>query len=198
MKRRVGWLVAPAGWVLCNFVSKASAQTEAAPSESAAGGLIVFGIIATFWAVGGWLIYRGLKNRRLAQESLTWPTTQGRVLTSSIDSRRMRNHKTNTTTTYYTPRVRYAYSIGGQGYESEIVRFGSLESGSEKLARDISDRYPPGSEPAVRYDPANPGVATLETEGASAAQIWIGAILIALPLLVFAVLVVAFAMPTAP
>ena len=57
----------------------------------------------------------------------------------------------------------YADEVEGRRYESERIRFGTFRE-SEKEVRAILDRYPVGASVQVRYDPADPSAATLETK----------------------------------
>ena len=75
--------------------------------------------------------------------------------------------------------VRYAYEVGGVPYESDVIRFGSLEENYQPRVKEYCDRYPAGAAVNVRYDPQNPKIATLESVSEAGFQIWMGAFLIA-------------------
>ena len=127
-------------------------------------------LLAVFGTVGAYLIYAGLKNRKLSQASEFWPTSGGTVLSSEIVTRTIR--RTNKpTTTHYLPRIRYSYRIAGTDYESETIRFGDLERTNRSLAEKVTGKYPAGATVAVRYDPEDPSRAVLETESAGGSQI---------------------------
>ncbi len=146
--------------------------------------LIVGALVVIMSAVGGYLIYSGVKNRNLAKASELWPTAGGKVLATEITTRSYRDHKRNTTTYFYMPRVRYAYSVAGADYEGEVIRFGDVEQGTIHGAEAIIANYPEGSVVAVRYDPQDPTRATLETQSAGGGQIWTGIFFIAVPLII--------------
>jgi hypothetical protein len=143
--------------------------------------LIVGVLLIVFCAIGAYLIYAGIKNRRLAKASELWPTAGGKVLGADI-SKRVYRDKDRRTTTFYTPRVHYTYSVGSTDYEGDVIRFGDVEQGHISLAEAIIAKYPTGSVVAVRYDPDDPKRATLETQSAGGGQIATGIFFIVIPL----------------
>jgi hypothetical protein len=145
--------------------------------------LIALALVAIMSVIGAYLIYSGLKNRKLAKASELWPTAGGRVLATEITKRTYRD-KNRTTHTFYKPHVRYAYSVGGADYAGEVIRFGDVEKGHITLAEEVTGKYPVGSIVAVRYDPDDPKRATLETQSAGGGQIWTGIFFIAIPLVI--------------
>jgi len=195
MKRTSGQLVYPAtliAWAIS--LSPATAQPIEGLSEGQTVALIGAALLVVFCAVGGYFLYAGFKNRRLARESELWPTTGGKVLAAEVSKRTSRDRKRGTTSTYYTPSVRYSYLVVDQNYESTVIRFGSLESGSYKKAEEVVARYPVGSTISVRYDPTEPSRATLETASAAGQQILMGIVFIVAPILILAVMAVIFAL----
>jgi hypothetical protein len=150
--------------------------------------LIIVGALAVIFAgIGAYMIYSGISNRAIARASETWPTAGGKVLGSEVEKRAVRHRKTNTTTYYYTPKIRYSYRVGGADYESSIVRFGELARNSKTLADELVAKYPAGATIAVRFDPDDPRRATLESESAGGRQMLTGAVFIAVPLFVLGI-----------
>jgi hypothetical protein len=154
------------------------------------GILVCVGVFVVAVAAGIWLIMLGLRNRKLAIASRSWPTAPGDVLSSEITSRTATETVNNSRrrVTYYTPVVRYAYVVGGTRYEADVIRFGSPEENYRPRAQEYCDRYPVGATVSVRYDPQNPKTATLETVSEAGLQIWMGALLIAAGVLLSALL----------
>lgn len=146
--------------------------------------LIVLALVAIMSVIGGYLVYSGLKNRKLAKASELWPTAGGKVLATNITTRAYRDRKQHRTTHFYTPHIHYTYSVAGADYEGEVIRFGDVEQGHVSLAEAITAKYPVGSVVAVRYDPNDPTRATLETESAGGGQIWTGIFFIVIPLVI--------------
>ncbi len=94
------------------------------------------------------------------RQARSWPTANATILGSSISSQQIGEGE------MYEPKVRYAYEVAGQRYESERIRFGRFWE-SQNGARAILERFPVGSSVPVYYDPADPAIATLETTAAS-------------------------------
>jgi hypothetical protein len=94
--------------------------------------------------------------RKKANASAAWPSTLANVIFSHVEEMR------TTEGSSYRPVVVYRYSAAGSEYEGQRIRFGNLY-GSERSARAVSDRYPRGSQHAVRYNPEKPEDAVLET-----------------------------------
>ena len=144
--------------------------------------LVIAGLLlVVFSAIGAYLIYSGIKNRRTAKASETWPVTGGTVLDSDIATRVSRQ-RNRSTVTYYKPQIRYGYKGAGTEYESDVIRFGDLEKQRRSLAEELTAKYPAGSTVAVRYDPHDPKRATLEIQSAGGSQIGTGIFFIAVPL----------------
>jgi hypothetical protein len=103
--------------------------------------LIALALVAIMSAIGAYLIYSGLKNRKLAKASELWPTAGGKVLATEITKRTYRD-KNRTTHTFYAPHVRDAYSVGNVDYEGAVIRFGDVEQGHITIAEAITGKYP--------------------------------------------------------
>jgi hypothetical protein len=161
----------------------AAAQVVAGLTGAQTFGLIIAGLVLICLAFGVYLTYAGLRNRKLAKVSETWPTAGGTVLASEITKRTHRDQKTRVTYTYYTPQIRYGYKVGGADYEGSIIRFGDLERSSITLPQELVSKYPAGAAVGVRYDPADPNRATLETKSAGGGQIAAGVLFVVVPLL---------------
>ena len=170
-------------------------QAAASPIPSTTGsqtGLIIAGIVfVVFGGLGAYMVYSGLKSRANARASETWPTAGGTVLASEVEQRAHYSHKTRKTTYDYEPKIRYRYKVAGTNYESDVIRFGDLVRNSAKLPQELMTKYPAGSTVAVRYNPADPACATLETLSAGGKQILMGAVFIAIPLFILVVTAIA-------
>ena len=85
--------------------------------------LVIAGVLlVVFSAIGAYLIYSGIKNRRTAKASETWPVTGGTVLDSDIATRVSRQ-RNRSTVTYYKPQIRYGYKGAGTEYEFRCDSF---------------------------------------------------------------------------
>ncbi len=169
---------------------------SASPVPSTTGsltGLVIAGILLLiFGAVGAYLVYSGIESRANARASETWPISGGTVLASEVETRPLYHRKTRTTTYSYEPMIRYSYKVAGTAYECSTIRFGDLVRNSDQLAQQLLAKYPTGSTVEVRYNPADPACATLETLSAGGKQILMGAVFIAIPLFILVVTAFSF------
>jgi hypothetical protein len=107
-----------------------------------------------------------LRSRRKARTAESWPIAQGTVTASEVNIRRSRSQKGQRQTSY-SPAVSYSYTVAGKTYFADRIGFGQSSGTSRAKAETVAARYPAGAEIAVRYDPQDPSVATLETTAAS-------------------------------
>ncbi|MDH7578386.1 MAG: DUF3592 domain-containing protein [Bacillota bacterium] len=119
-----------------------------------------------FWYVvillaGMMLIILGARTLRQALASRSWPACQGRIISSEVKMYHpgptLREEGPS-----YSAEILYEYRVEGKRYTSRRVFFGEYSSGSPGPARRVVDRYPPGKQVPVYYDPARPEVAVLE------------------------------------
>lgn len=113
---------------------------------------------SVFILVGGVILFIGVKSLFAANASRSWPTVEGKVISSSVDSQR--SDKGGTT---YHAEVLYEYKVGGQTQSAHDVAFGAYGSSNPSHARNIVNKYPAGSDITVHYSPSNPSDAVLET-----------------------------------
>src|SRR5262245_9024358 len=111
-------------------------------------------------SIGVW-VYQGYfrpaqEAKRAAQ---AWPSAPGVVLSSFVNTESSYDSTSNSETTSYHPHVTYEYDVNGQRYRSErlkasdgFYRAGMLPGN----AQAVVDRYPPGAQITVYYNPANP------------------------------------------
>jgi hypothetical protein len=124
----------------------AQARKIAVPALAALG--------LAFLAVGGYHAWLGM-----ASES--WPTAEGKILSSRVQSRRDRDSN-GRATTQYTAKVDYEYQVGDRRYRSQRIQYGLFTSNVRGQARSVVDRYPQGQAVQVRYDPDSPETAVLD------------------------------------
>ncbi|MEO1150792.1 MAG: DUF3592 domain-containing protein [Pseudomonadota bacterium] len=112
-------------------------------------------LLSVFVAAGvGMLGYAGYAwSRTVAAQS--WPTTDGEVLTSTLDIDRDSDGDT------YRAKVSYQYSVDGIVFKSDRLSFGFSGTDNKAYHDAIVDRLTQGTHIGVRYDPKNPEVATL-------------------------------------
>jgi hypothetical protein len=153
---------------------------DAAAQPFIVGGGFLAGL--AFVALGVFFILRGLGTRRLARESLSWPTAEATILETRVRSEwRNPTGKAGARYEVFIPEARYSYTVGGKGFEGHIIRAGidQFGYGAEVHAQAQLDPYKTGASAPVRYDPADPAVAVLETtEYGGARNIFGGAIFV--------------------
>lgn len=110
-------------------------------------------VVMDLVAIG--LLTVGVVSMRRAEASREWPTAEGTVLESGIDTIRGDDG------TSYRTRVCYRYFTGGIAYVGDRLAFGSggidLPSANETLSK-----YAVGAPVTVFYDPANHAESVLE------------------------------------
>jgi hypothetical protein len=102
------------------------------------------------------LIYTVLQLRHAAA-SEHWPSAEGRILTSSVQTLHRVKHGP-----VYEPDVKYEYRVGDTALRANRVQFVQRSYPWEDQAQEIVDRYPVGATVTVRYDPQHPKRAVLE------------------------------------
>lgn len=112
-----------------------------------------------------WLALRTFaRDRAIAR----WPRAEGTMLRAALTKSTSRVTDKNTGLSsyhdYYTPVVRYTYSVAGETFEgTSIARTLDGLQTSHVAAQRIIDRYPVGAKVEVLYDPTDPKSAHLET-----------------------------------
>lgn len=122
---------------------------------------VLVGVVILF--LGGRVIVR-------AHASQRWPTVEGTVVASSVQSKS--GNKGGTT---YHAEVLYEYRVDGELYSSSTVAFGAYGSSNPAPARKTVNRYPRKSKVVVYYAPEDPTLSTLEP-GVSAKSFFLAGI----------------------
>jgi hypothetical protein len=130
--------------------------------------MVGFGVLMTictglpFIAIAAFLFYSSRRARQQADNSLTWPSVIGSVVSSAVETRRSTDSDGHTSTSHY-PRITYEYDVQGHRYRSDRFAFGGLvSSGGYAGAQAVVDRYVPGNQIRVYYNPQQPSEAVLE------------------------------------
>ncbi len=117
--------------------------------------IIVMGIGAFFTLGGLALCVHAFVQHRRVTQSPTWPTTIGRVVSSSVTST-IAGPGIN-----YLPRVRYEYMVSDQRYKGDKLFFFPRVIPSRKAAKSQADDYPVGKELVVYYSPNKPSLSVI-------------------------------------
>ncbi len=105
----------------------------------------------------------GVRDVRRAVRSRDWPTVPGRVISSElIRHERPAPQGMESTRAWYEARVHYEYAPDRVRIGSSSVRLEPSERRSEPDARAALERYRPGTEVQVAYNPGEPTESLLE------------------------------------
>ncbi len=77
-----------------------------------------------------------------------WPTVPGKITSSweVLDGE----------------RIKYQYEVGGKHYTGHSVSLGPRGGTAEPTFQELGEKYPPGREVTVYFDPKHPATAVLE------------------------------------
>ncbi|MCA9129673.1 MAG: DUF3592 domain-containing protein [Planctomycetales bacterium] len=118
-----------------------------------------------FVAVGAVPLAMGVRGILRARQTLQWPTTEGRILSSSVRSKvsksRDENRRERLSTYYYTD-VEYEYAVEGKTYQGTNIARSDFQSGSQADAEALQERYTKDARVVVSYDPQAPDQAVIE------------------------------------
>ena len=128
-------------------------------------GLIGFGLLMLIVSIGS-----HFKDRASAD----WPATQAVVLSAKVEEqrghvpgRRLGNSPGREELVSHEPMIEYEYEVAGKTYRSNRWSYGGQSKTSEESASALVARHKPGTKVVVRYNPADPEEAVLETGGAA-------------------------------
>ena len=126
---------------------------------------VLFLFVMSFLVFGIYSIYHGVDVSRIADDSLSWPETDGVITDSYIHEYEKIDDDGNTETWYETVII-YTYRINEKNYSGNSITLlsrGPHTTHREKVEIFISD-YPEGLPVKVYYDPVNPQRAILFKE----------------------------------
>ena len=128
-------------------------------------GVLLFGGVFVYLAFE--VIRHETGNLRGGSASQNWPTVDGQIISSTIETK----HTSGDSTRYYTV-VEFEYSVDGTSFQGDRVYFGMQPTTHRSTAEDISRRYSVGRIVPVFYDPEDAQNSVLEPGTSS--QSWMG------------------------
>jgi hypothetical protein len=112
--------------------------------------------LATFTPLGMLCIHLAIQQRVLGKQSLSWPVAAGVVESAEVDS------SSDDGSTSYSPKIAYHYYVASNKYLSKRIRFAAIGGGDYQETKAVVDRYVPGKQASVYYNPSNPSDSVLE------------------------------------
>ncbi|RKH83280.1 DUF3592 domain-containing protein [Corallococcus sp. AB045] len=112
-------------------------------------GLALLGIGVALAFAGGRMVYRSKVSR-------DWPTVQGTVVSSRVETLRSKRAVS------FRPDVSYRYEVNGIPYTSDTVAFDGHGAGGLAEAQAVSHHYAAGAPVTLHYEPEDPSVACLQ------------------------------------
>ncbi len=113
---------------------------------------IMGGVIVLIYSIN--IVYRGIS-------SYSWPYCSGKIISSGLQQTERLDPGEGIDKTY-SPKIVYEYAVNGARYTNDRIFFGEFGSGIKSSIKRIADKYPPGKEVPVYYNPKNPQEAVLE------------------------------------
>jgi hypothetical protein len=114
--------------------------------------------------MGAAAVYVGSQRLDKVRATEEWPMTSGKVLSASVESRGTGNQAT------YHALILYEFRLHGTIFHGTRIRIGEQDFRNRAEAQRVVDRYPPGRDVLVHYNPNVPGESILEP--GSAAWLW--------------------------
>ncbi len=106
-------------------------------------------------ALGAFLVVLGYHQWRAGRETRSYTRTRGRVVGAEVEEIPRTSEEGGTR---FLPVVRYAFEARGHTYASDRVSIGASTAPDTdaEAARRMVERYPPGSDVDVWFDPRDP------------------------------------------
>ncbi|MCK5519763.1 MAG: DUF3592 domain-containing protein [Candidatus Marinimicrobia bacterium] len=113
--------------------------------------------ILFFTFPGIFLLINGTKPILEARQSITWPTTEGKVFKSELVTHSSGGDENGETDTWEKAEISYQYQINGKQYSGEkISHFKTLYSNVETL-----EKFPVEKKILLHYNPEKPEIAVV-------------------------------------
>lgn len=122
-----------------------------------------------FLVFGGGALLLHVQDKSRNTASLSWPTEDGVVVSSEI-KRNVHSERPAPDTAL----VVYKYSVDGNVYEGDRVRFGDPGRDVESTPDRVVKRYPPDAIVTVFYRPDEPSTSVLEPGTGHTSRIMLG------------------------
>jgi hypothetical protein len=136
-------------------------REEVRMDEAALGFLIGGGVCFLFLVFGIFIMIAGIRNRKKAEESTSWPSVQGTIIKAWVETQEHEDDDGSKTITHF-PRWEYEFAVSGNTYTGGNISFGGTGGSSrESEAWEALEQYSLNSQVQVFYNPSNPEEAVL-------------------------------------
>ena len=112
--------------------------------------------------VGLIILTIGVFTVKNAMAARKWPTTEGRITSSSVSENRKYDSSSKSYKTEFRADISYSYNVNNVEYIGDKLFYGAVKL-SKSTAKKYCDRYPYGAVVDVHYNPENPKQSVLET-----------------------------------
>ena len=130
-------------------------------NDATLGFLIGGGVCFLFFVIGIFIMIAGIRNRKKAEESTSWPSVRGTITNAWVETQEHEDDDGSKTITHF-PRWEYEFAVSGMAYTNQNISFGGIGgSRRESEARHGLKQYPLNSQVQVFYNPSNPEEAAL-------------------------------------
>ena len=114
-----------------------------------------------FLGVGAYALWWGSKVKKRAEDSLSWRSSEGKIVSSDVITDYSGGYRSSNRT--YKADILYEYQVGRTTYtHDKICVGGQLQVSWGNKAEDYCQKYPEGKTVQVFYNPDDPQDACLE------------------------------------
>ena len=113
-----------------------------------------------FVITGAITAFLGIRDLILANASTNWPSTQGQIIESSVESHQSSGKNGNSTT--YQAKIQYKFTLDDNTFNGTCVSYGDYGSSDPSHAEKIVNKYPKGLNIDVYYMSDTPEECVLE------------------------------------
>jgi hypothetical protein len=117
--------------------------------------LAVFLFALVLLGLGAGVTWYGWGELRKARQSVDWPTTPGKVLSSEVVDAGEDNMQ-------FAAAITYAYRVRGKTHKGDQVALGQWATSDVKPVRRLVRQFPVGKVVPVYYNPEDPAEAVLK------------------------------------
>ena len=118
---------------------------------------ILVGVSAILGLIGFGFYHSGIRHLEQAKASVAWPTSPGKVLSSSV----VEGLRDDDGVTYYA-KVVYEFNVNNTTYSGKRIAYGDGGTSDPSHAQKIVNQYPQDKNVTVHYMPSNPKECLLE------------------------------------